>query len=132
MDFNTSADLPFVIHGGDSKEVAMYNRVAAINRMNYLIQRVFPDFDIRLKSETWRRCWELEMFKRFYTEDPKHKIDEEFCQNGAKVAIEMEGKPEKPVDKREFFEAFVGATGLPNNIKPEKNLLRKLMGKFKK
>ena len=132
MSFDTSPDLEFRIRGGDSKEVAMYNRVAAINRMNYLIQRVFPDFDIRLKSETWRRCWELEMFKRFYPNDPKHKIDEEFCQNGAKVAIEMEGKPEKPVDKREFFEAFVGATGLPKAVIPPPSFIEKWIGKFKK
>ena len=45
MDFKTSSDLPFMMKGGQDKETALYNRVAAINRMNYLIQKTFPDFD---------------------------------------------------------------------------------------
>lgn len=106
---NTSPELPFQMKGGDTKEVALYNRVAAINRMNWLVQQSLPDFDVRTKSETWRRCWELEMFKRFYTSDPKHTIDEDFCQKGAKVAIEMESKPLKEVDKKEYMQAFVSA-----------------------
>ena len=109
MDFKTSPDIAFIMRPGQDKETAMYNRIAAINRMNWLAQKTIPDFDIRSKTDTWRRCWELEMYKRFYTKDPKHQIDEEFCQNGAKVAVDMESKPVEPVDKKEYMKAFVEA-----------------------
>lgn len=127
---STSPELPFVMHGGDTKDVALYNRVAAINRMNYLIQKTFPSFDIRTKSETWLRCWELEMYKRFYVNDPKHVIDEQFCQNGALVAIQMEEKPEKAVDKREYFEAFIKSAGVPKVPEIKKGFMQGLVSKI--
>ena len=133
MDFKTSPDVPFVMRGGSDKETALYNRVAVLNRLNWLVQKTIPDFDIRLKTEVWQRCWELEMYKRFYTNDPKHPIDEEFCQNGAKVAVEMESKPVEPVDKKEYMKAFVSAT-IPTDKTPEAkdgfiaNVLRKVRG----
>lgn len=130
---DTSPELPFNLRGGELKETALYNRVAAINRMNYLIQKTLPSFDIRIQSEAWRRCWELEMYKRFYTNDPKHVIDEQFCQNGAKVAIDMESKPVVSVDKKEYIQAFVTAVKLTENTPEAKqgfiaNVLKKMRG----
>ena len=133
MSFSTSPDIAFVMRGGSDQETALYNRVAVLNRINWLVQKSIPDFDIRLKTETWRRCWELEMYKRFYTKYPKHPIDEEFCQNGANVAIEMESKPVEPVDKKEYMQAFVSAVQ-PTETKPQAkegfiaNVLRKVRG----
>ena len=106
MNFDTSPEIPFVKRGGNTVEIATYNRIAAINRMNWIVQRELPDFDVRLKSDTWRKCWELSMYKRFYVDDPRHEIDEKFCQNGAKVAIEMEKVDTITLDEKEHFEAF--------------------------
>ena len=73
------------------------------------------------------------MYKRFYTNDPKHPIDEEFCQNGAKVAVEMESKPVEPVDKKEYMKAFVSAVAPTDKTLEAKdgfiaNVLRKVRG----
>ena len=106
MNFDTSPELPFVKRGGNTMEIATYNRISAINRMNWLINKELHDFDIRLKSDTWRKCWELEMFKRFYINDTRHELDEEFCQNGTKVAVEMEKADTITLDEREHAETF--------------------------
>ena len=50
MEFQTSDDIPFVLRGGDTKEIAMFNRIAAINRINFLIRKELPEFDLREKS----------------------------------------------------------------------------------
>ena len=74
------------------------------------------------------------MFKRFYITDPKHEIDEEFCQNGAKVAIEMEGKPVEPVDKKEYMEAFVSSLDRPSTgapMKVKEGFIRAVLNKMK-
>lgn len=135
MNFKTSEDLPFVLKGGQSKEVALFNRIAAINRLNYLARKELPDFDIRVKSDEWIRCWELEMWKRFYQKDPKKVIDEDFCQNGAKVAIEME--KEVPIfNPAEHFEAIKSLSGTPLMPSLKEDFIskwfKKIIKRFKK
>ena len=91
MEFQTSDDIPFVLRGGDTKEIAMFNRIAAINRINFLIRKELPEFDLRDKSNEFRRCLDMELFHKYYIDGPKDKkIDEEFCQRTAQVCIEME------------------------------------------
>ena len=100
MEFQTSDDIPFLLRGGDTKEIAMFNRIAAINRINFLIRKKLPEFDLREKSNEFRKCLDLELHKKYYVNEPKDKkIDEEFCQHTAQVCIEMETP--KPVLKED-------------------------------
>jgi hypothetical protein len=132
-DFQTSDDIPLVLRGGDSREVAMFNRIAAINRVNYLVRLKLPEFDIRLKSDVYRKCLDLEMYKRYYSDKPKDtKIDEEFCQNMAKTCIEMDEEP--ILNQREFdkYSAVIGTdTGVAIPPEPKKGFIAKLVEKFK-
>lgn len=89
-NFNTSADLPFSLHGGDGIETARYNRIAAINRINYLVKQTLPDFSLHEKSADYLHSLDLALFEQFYSEEPNKVIDEEFCQNAAKVCLELE------------------------------------------
>ena len=129
MTFDTSPEIPFVKRGGNTVEIAAYNRIAAINRMNWLVRKELPDFDMRLKSDTWRKYWELSMYKRFYTDDPRHEIDEEFCQNGAKVALEMEKADTITLDDKEHAEAFKASINIPK--KEIGGIFHQLITKFK-
>lgn len=105
--FNTSSHLPFTIKEGDSVEIARYNRIAAINRINHLVQQKIPDFDVYKKSQTYTQVLDLEVWKRFYKDSPSEKISEEFCQRMATVCIEMEDeKLSEKVVKEEFEEAI--------------------------
>ena len=91
MTFQTSDDIPFLLRGGDTKEIIMFNRIAAINRINFLIRKELPEFDLREKSTEFRRCLDMELFHKYYIDEPKDKkIDEEFCQRIAQICIEME------------------------------------------
>jgi len=90
-NFLTSSDLPFTLRGGESQEIALYNRIAAINRIEYLVRKEVPEFNLRDKSKDFIRCLDLEMYIRFYNKEPKNKvIDEEFCQRSAEICLEME------------------------------------------
>jgi hypothetical protein len=91
VDIKTSPDLPFVIRGGDSKETALYNRIAAINRINFLVQQTVPHFEAREKSSQYLKAHDLEMWKRFYEGKEQPVISEDFCQKAAQVFVEMEG-----------------------------------------
>jgi len=107
MDFNTSYDLPLQLRGGDSVEVAIYNRIAAINRINYLVQKHIPNFDIRSKSVDYTKALDLELYKKYYVNESNNKkIDEEFCQRVAKTCIDMDKEEIKPVNQQEFKIAF--------------------------
>ena len=85
-----SEDIPFKLIGGLSKEIKEQNMVNAINRLNYLIRKQLPEFDIRTKSQTFKNMLDLELFKKYYEESPEEPVNEEFCQRVAKVCIEME------------------------------------------
>ena len=90
-NFLTSSDLPFTLRGGESQEIALYNRIAAINRIEYLVRKEVPEFNLRDKSKDFIRCLDLEMYIRFYNKEPKNKvIDEVFCQRSAEICLEME------------------------------------------
>ena len=125
-DLLVPPELPFSLKPGESREIALLNRMNAINRINWLVQRQYLDFNIRNKSDIWRQCWELEMYKRFYKDDPKHIIDEEFCQNGATVAGEMETKL-TIMDEKEYEAAKM--TAMNPSVKNSEN--KSFMGRVK-
>lgn len=92
MTFETSDDIPFSLRGGDDPKTHTFNRAAALNRINNLIRKQLPDFDIRTKSADFLLCLDLEMYKKYYAGESKDKkIDEEFCQLAAKTCLEMNG-----------------------------------------
>ena len=96
----TSPDLPFVLRGGESEQTAIENRINAIERIKYL-----SGVDMRIKSPYYIKVFSLEMWQRWYSDDPKHKIDEEWCQRAAEVCRAME--VEVPVlDEAKFKAVF--------------------------
>lgn len=107
MNHIPSDDIPFVLHGGDSIEAALHNRVTAINRINFIVRKKISDFDIRLKTDEYRRVLDLNMWKKYYQDqDTKQKINEEFCQRTAQECIEMEGYEEPKINEEEFNKAI--------------------------
>jgi len=106
-EFNTSADLPFQLRGGEDVPTALYNRVASINRINFLVSHhTNTPFDIREKPAEYLLKLDEEMYKRFYVNEPKDKkIDEEFCQRASQICVELEN-----TDQDKHVEAHVEAT----------------------
>lgn len=120
MKFNTSPDVEFKLRGGDSQEVANYNRVAAINRINYLVQQQVPEFDIRTKSPKWIMCMELEVYKKYYVGDEKRKIDEDQIQRMVEVCKAYEESGNEPkLDVKEFNESVKNAGLKPLDVNDE-------------
>lgn len=88
--FKTEADKPFVLKEGNTVETAMYNRIAVLNRVNFLVRAKVKEFDIRTKSPEYTKALDMEMWKRFYSEKPTEPVSEDFCQKMAQVCIESE------------------------------------------
>lgn len=90
-EFQTSPENPFELKPGDTKEVAFYNRVAAVNRINYIMQERIPGFDLRTKPRDYWLTLDKEMWNRYYSSqtEPK-KISESFCKRSAEVCIALE------------------------------------------
>lgn len=96
------SDKPFVLRGGDDEQTAMYNRIAAIDRIEFL-----SGVDLREKSAFYLRALDLELYKRWYKDEPPdRKIDETFCQRAAEVVAAMEGKP-VTLDEKELTKEFL-------------------------
>jgi len=115
-NFETSDDVEFVLRGGNDQQTALYNRIAAINRINYLVRKEIPEFDIRVKSEVFMQCLDLELWVRFYKDEPgDKKIDETFCKRAAEVCIEME--KEQPEFKKDEFDKAVDSA----KVAPKEN-----------
>ncbi|MFA6100378.1 MAG: hypothetical protein WC750_05955 [Patescibacteria group bacterium] len=90
-----SADLPFVLKGGNDEQTALHNRIAAIERINFL-----SGIDMRKKSAAYLKAFDLEMWVRWYKNEPADKkIDEEWCQRAAEVIKAMEESSIKPSTK---------------------------------
>ena len=102
-----SEDTPFVLRGGDSHDVALYNRINAINQIKYLSK-----VDLREKSSTFLKLLDLEMWTRWYkNKAPDDKISEEFCQRAAEVILAMEGN-DPLLDEQEFNNAVSEHTAM--------------------
>ena len=135
-EFETSDDIPFVLHGGEDENTAMYNRIAAINRINYLIRQKLPEFDLRTKSESYLKFLDLEIYRRHYQGKTKEKIDEAFCQKMADLCLEIESDEIKPeVNEKEFKTTVQVAMQFSQQElppKPKRNFIQKMMDKIKK
>ena len=76
----------FKLIEGDSQQVALRNRINAIDRINHL-----SGVNLREKSVYYRHALDLEMWERWYKKYPKdHKIDEEWIQRAVEVIKGME------------------------------------------
>lgn len=109
--FDTHPEKPYELRQGESVEVARFNRISAINRINFLVRQKVPSFDIHAKTSTYTQALDLEMWKRFYKDKPAEKISEEFCQKMAQVCIEMEGI--EPILEADEFETALKASVSP-------------------
>lgn len=127
MELNSPQAYPFIIKEGDSKEVALANRICAINRINFLVQEYFPDFDVRSKSKEYLLAHDLEMYKKFYEGKDQPKIDEDFCQKAAKVFIDMES----PIEEKQEEKEDVQAEPVEKIIKKD-GFIKKLINKLNK
>lgn len=79
-------DKEFQLRGGSSHQVAIYNRIACLARVEHL-----TGVDLKHKSIWYRYALDLEMYTRWYRAEPKNKpIDEQFCQRMATVIKAME------------------------------------------
>ena len=87
----TSPDKPFQLHGGNSEQSSLHNRIACIDRMEFILKSTYNKvFSFRTQTSEWLMLWDMEMYQRWYKSAPKdYKIDEEFCQRGAEVANAM-------------------------------------------
>jgi len=102
--FNTSDDMPFTLRGGNDNATVLANRIVAINRINYLVRQKIPTFDLREKSQVYKDFLDLEMYRKYYSGDKEHVIDEEFCVRCAELCIELDTE-EPEVNKEEFKKA---------------------------
>jgi len=95
-----SPELPFIPMGGNSEQTALHNRSAAIKRIKHL-----TGVDLTPKSVGYLKALDLEMWVRFYKDEPPDKkIDEEFCQRAAIVIKDMENN-HKEVNHKEYDQA---------------------------
>lgn len=87
----TNPDKPFQLHGGNSEQSSLHNRISCIDRMEYILKTKHNKvFSYRNQTSEWLMLWDMEMYQRWYKSYPKdYKIDEEFCQRGAEVANAM-------------------------------------------
>lgn len=80
------SDKPFVLIGGHTQQVSVYNRIACLARVKHL-----TGVDLQRKSIWYRYALDLELYQRFYKDEPKDiVISEEFCQRMATVVKDME------------------------------------------
>lgn len=93
-------DLPFVLRGGETKDAAIHNRIAVIDRIQFL-----TGVDLRTKSAEYLKALDLELWYRWYRhEDTRKKVDEVFCQRSAEVIKGMEEEI-KPLDPQAYAKA---------------------------
>ncbi|MCR4337981.1 MAG: hypothetical protein NUV91_09285 [Candidatus Omnitrophica bacterium] len=97
----TSPDLPFTPVGGSDKQAAIHNRISVIKRIEFL-----SGVNLQSKSKEYLKALDLELYKRWYHNEPRTKrADEEFCQRSAEVIQDIE-KNGFDLDQREFDDAL--------------------------
>ncbi len=122
-----SKDLPFRLRGGESYQCNITNRISAIDRMEFLLKKKYSkEFSFRHAGETWLHLWDLEMYQKWYKDEPKdHRIDEQFCQRGAEVARDMIASDLKIEETgaditAQVKETFKQHIAVPNEVEPKK------------
>lgn len=84
-----SPDKPFTLIKGNSEQVALANRIACIDRINYL-----SGIDIRQKSKEFLLVFELTIWQNWYRDELLNaRINEQYCQRAAQVIKEMGSNP---------------------------------------
>ena len=128
-----SPELPFKLRGGESYQTAVYNRIAAIKRMEYLLKKKYSHrFSFRHAGAAWLQLWDLNMYGQWYKDVPKDfKIDEMFCQRGAEVADKMLKDKTEPKDVGFDVGEKIKKTFRADSILPKEKLTRKLSWKEK-
>lgn len=80
-------ELPFERKSGETQADAIFNRIAAIKRIEFL-----SGIDLVQESAEFKKLIDAELYNRWYKEYPAdHKIDEEWCQRAAQVVKELNG-----------------------------------------
>ncbi len=93
----SSADVPFVLRGGNDQMIALHNRISAIERIKHL-----SGVDLRNRSTSYKQLIDCELYVRFYKDAPKGtQIDEEFCQRVAEVVKTLESEKADDLAKME-------------------------------
>ena len=96
----------FKLIEGHTEQISMHNRINAINRINFLVGE---NFDLRKKDKLYRYLLDMEMYQRWYKNEPKDKvIDEEYCQRAAEVLRAMENDS---IDIKESLEGITERVG---------------------
>ena len=97
-----SPDVPFRLHDGNTKQDAIYNRIACIERIEYL-----TGINLRNKSADYLKVLDLALYKKWYhKENPKKFIDEEFCQRAVEIIRDLEGKS-VILDEKEYKQTVI-------------------------
>lgn len=83
-------DKPLIRRGGQTEDVEIHNRIAAIKRIEYLAGGV----NLSQKTHGYLRALDMEMWYRWYKDRVPFVqpiADEDFCQKAADVIKAMEG-----------------------------------------
>jgi len=106
-EFDTKPEQPFDIKQGDSNEVALYNRIAAINRINHLVQEKIPGFNLYKKDKQYFLNIDMYLWEHHYkTKARDTQISEDFCQWAAEACILFEKEDVAPVPPEDIKEAY--------------------------
>lgn len=90
-----SSELPFVLHAGEGESIAMYNRIAALERIKFL-----TGVDLRDRSTEYKQLIDCELYTRFYKDEaPNIIISEEWCQRVAEIVNTLEKEKKEDLDK---------------------------------
>jgi len=125
-------DKPFNLRGGDSTQVAIFNRIQAIERIKFIC-----GVDLRKKSKYYLYALDLEMYTKWYKNYPKdHKIDENWCKRAAEIVKDMEQDSQQYDKATELAgrvsQAYQQHESLPlkEPVEEKPSILRKLFNKL--
>lgn len=96
------ASKPFLRKEGQDQQTAIFNRIAALERIKFLTGVNLVD-----KSADYKKLIDSELYTRWYKDYPQdHAIDEDWC---GKVAIVVKELESKPVSELETIESGADA-----------------------
>lgn len=90
-----SPDLQFVRREGNDEVTALYNRIAALERIKFL-----TGVDLKEKPTEYKQLIDCELYVKYYKDCPGGTlIDEDFCQRAAEVIRILEKEKKEDLDK---------------------------------
>lgn len=88
---------PFERRGGDDQQTALFNRISALKRIEFL-----SGVDLAKESAEFKKLIDSELYTRWYKDySQDHCIDEIWCNRVAEVVKELKGKPQEEVQVME-------------------------------